>query len=309
MAKLVIKIDSKKIEFFDNIVLSTQINSIASSFSFDTFYDIQTYEFAKIETFRDDVLIFTGKVFSKTVPSGVSPEPFTYKCNSLTGVLEDCTLPLDAYPIQTANKTLLEIVNNICSYFDITVKIDSSATSDVNGFYTLQDQSPEKKAADIINDLCSQKNLILTHNSRGELIITKKIAGNNPKVPQHIKLNKSYNYRKFYAEYNVLGQQSATDDTTKQATSTFSTIDSTRSITKIQKDGDSSSTQENADSLKYNSYTANTLSIEFHDFFANTGDIFIINNVKTICNAMNYNYNSRGETCSLNLLNYKIYDR
>jgi len=309
MSEIIIKINGEKLEFFDNVVFSSQINSISSSFSFNTFYDIPLYEFAKIQVYRNNVLFFTGTVIEKIDPNNTSPEPFNYKCYSLTGILEDCTIPLESYPIQTKEKTLKEIVENLCNNFEITVKIDSSASSDISSEYEIKDQSPDSRVSDIINNLCSQQNLILTHNAKGELIITKKVLGNNETYPFIVKSQKRYNYRSFYYQYNVLGQQPANDDTEKEISTRFSNIDKKRTITVIQNEGDSSITQKQANAVRNDSYKSNSLNIEFNDFFANVGNIFIVDDVKCLCNSVNYNYNSKGETCAVSLLNSKVYQR
>lgn len=309
MPEVIIKVNGEKLEFFNNLSYSTQIDAISSSLSFDTFLEIETYEFAEIEVLRENILIFTGKVFSKSVPNEERPKPFNYKCYSLTGILEDSTIPLDNYPIQTQNKTLKEIVENICGIFDITLKIDVSANSDVSQVYELQDQSPQTKASDIINGLCSQNNLIVSHNAKGELLITKTVGTQAELRSQIVISKKNYNYRKFYSKYAVLGQQSIGNDTTKQAVANFGRIDEKRNITRVQNSGDSGITQKQADAFKNDSYKANTFNINLHDDFINIGEIFIINNVKSICNAMNYNYKAGSETCSISLLNYKVYER
>lgn len=309
MSELIIKVEGKKIEFFDNVAYSSQIDAISSSFSFDTFFDIKTYEFAKIEVLRNNTLIFTGKVISKTIPNEVTPKPINYKCYSLTGILEDSTLPLDSYPIQTQDKSLKEIVQKICDSFNVTVKFDSSASSDLNAVYTLQDQSPDEKAIDIINKLCSQRNLLLTHNVKGELIITKKLSETQGILNNILQSNKSYNYRNFYRNYVILGQQGIQSDASRKSVSKFSVIDEKRNITKIQSDGDSDVSQKQADAFKYDSYKSNTFDVQLNDEFVNIGQIYIVNNVKCVCNSVNYNYRAGQETCAISLLNPKVYER
>ena len=309
MFKTVIKINGEKLEFFDNIAFSTSLNAISSSFSFSTFYIIANYEFAKIEVLRDDVLYFTGKVIAPTFPNSAKPEPITYKCYSLTGELEDCTLPLSSYPIQTKNKSLKEIIEGIVLSFDIIVKFDKSADSDINKKYTLQNQNPTEKASSIINRLCTQYNLIVTHNAKGELIVTKKIIGEQANYPIPIKSPRSYNYRKFYNQYLILGQKSIKGGSSRQATAKFTNIPESRNISKIQKDGDADSSIEQANAMRAASYNSNSLTLEFHDYFGNVGEIYDIDDVKLIANSMNYSQKAGSETCTICLLNKRIYDR
>jgi len=309
MSDIEIKVNGQKLKFFDNVTLSTSIDAIASTFAFSSFYDLPEYEFSKIEVKRNRILIFSGVVIGKDVPNNVQLQPFTYRCYTKTGILEDCTLPQAAYPIQTANKTLKEIVNSICSNFNITVKIDPSAAGDVTGTYKIQNQEPDQKAKDIINSLCSQKNLVLSHNNKGDLIITKKVLGKQARIPLTLGANRTYNYRGFYGKYLVLGQQSILGDTERVAEETFNNIPSERNITKIQRDGDSGNTSNQALAMKYDSYKGNQQSIQFNDYFANVGDLVVFDRVKMIVNSMNYNYRAGSETCTINLLNTKIYER
>ncbi len=309
MPSLIIKINGKKLEFFDNVTLSTTLNAISSSFSFSTFFVIEKYEFAKIEVLRNNVIIFTGKVFAPSFPETTKPEPINYKCYSLTGELEDCSLPLSSYPIQTQNKSLKEIIESIVASFDVVVKFDSSALSEINKKYTLQDQNPTAKASQIINTLCSQKFLILTHNAKGELIITKSVIGKLAKPPLATKTPRNYNYRKFYNKYLILGQKSIKGGSKRQATAIFTNLPENRNISKIQSDGDAGNTQQQADAMRADSYKSNSRTLEYHDYFGNVGEIYDIQGVEMIANSMNYNYKSGSETCTITVLNKKVYDR
>lgn len=309
MPDLEIKINGQKLKFFDNFSFSRSIDSIASTCSFSTFLDLQNYEFSEVEVKRNKALIFTGVVIGKDEPDNVQPEPFIYRCYSKTGILEDCSLPKSAYPIQTINKSLKEVVKSICNNFGIKVKIDSSASSNASKTYKLQDQEPDKKAKDIINSLCTQADLVLSHNAKGELIITKKVLGNQAKDSPYVGSNKTYNYRNFYNKYLVIGQQSITSDTERIAQETFNNIPTERSITKIQRDGDSGSTSNQALAMKNDSYKGNQQTIQRNNYFANVGDFEKFKGVKMIVNSMNYNLMAGKETCSINLLNTKIYER
>lgn len=309
MTSLVIKINGENLEFFDNVTLSTSIDAISSSFSFSSFLNLESYEFSEIEVLRNDVIIFTGFVFSKAAPENQSPEPFNYKCYSRTGILEDCSLPLSSYPVQTVNKTLKEIVESICSNFDITVKFDPSADSEINKNYSLQSQSPVTKAAEIINKLCSQRDLILTHNSKGELIITKSLIGEDASPPIKIKSNRAYNYRKFFNKYLIVGQKGLRGGSARQAEAVLSEISEKRNITKTLTDGNSESAQTQAEAMKNDSYKSNSYNIDFHDYFENIGAKYKYNGVDMVVNSMNWNFRSGSETCSISLLNAKVYKR
>ena len=77
----------------------------------------------------------------------------------------------------------------------------------------------------------------------------------------------------------------------------------------IQSDGDADSSIEQANAMKFDSYKSNSMTLEFHNYFGNVGEIYDIGGVKMIANSMSYNYKAGLETCTINLLNKKIYDR
>jgi len=260
MSKITLKIDGKKLQFFENFNYSAQIDTIAGSLTFSSFVDFETFAYQKVEAYRDNILIFTGEIVNKDIPKSSPPAPFSYQCESMPHVLAECTLPTESYPLQLENSTLKDIVEYICSFFEVEVIFDQSASSEASGTYKMADIGLAKKAAELINDLATEKGLILTNDSFGRLIVTKKIEQSEIKLPKFIDNKKAFNLRNFYHNYIALGQAPVGEDADIQFIARFSNIDPKRNITQIQDSG-SVGTIENkaigmrADSLKsiYNS--------------------------------------------------------
>ena len=85
-----LKIDGQELKFFDKFGYSAQIDTVYNSISFSSFKNFETFDYLKVEAFLDDLLIFTGEIVGKTIPDSTPPEPFTYKCESLTPLLVRC---------------------------------------------------------------------------------------------------------------------------------------------------------------------------------------------------------------------------
>lgn len=309
MSKIELKIDGKKLKFFDSFSYSAQIDTIAGSISFNSFIDYETFDYLLVEAYRDDILIFTGEIIDKTIPKTTPPAPFGYKCESLTHILSECTLPTDAYPLQLENSTLKDIVEYICGYYEITVLFDQSASSEADGQYKLSDLGLAKPAAQIINELVTQVGLILTNDSFGQLIVTKNIEQSEITLPRYLTNNKSFNLKEFYYNYIALGQAPVGQDLDIQAIARFSNIDQRRNITKIQDSGGINTIEKKAEGMRADSLKAISQSLSFSNFFCNIGDFVTIGDSKLIINQIDYSYNAGGEACNIGLVDSQLYER
>lgn len=309
MSKIKIKINGKEIRKFDSFAFSDQINTLFAVVSFNSFIDFQDYEYLLVQAFRDDVLIFTGEIINKNTPTETPPKPFTYKCESLTHILSESTLPTEAYPLQLDNGTLKEIVEYICSFFDIKVVFDVSAQNEANLAYELADLELGKKSGNIINDLVTQQGLILSHDAFGRLVVTKNIEQTLVYLPKFLSSGKSFDLKKLFYNYIALGQAPIGQDADIQAIARFSNIDQRRNITKIQDSGGIDSIEQKAIGMRADSLKSLTNKYEFLNFFCNVGDFIKIDNNKLIINQIDYSYNATGESCSVSLLDSQIYHR
>lgn len=306
---IVLKIDGKKLDFFDSFAYSAQIDTIASSLSFSSFTDFETFDYLPVQAFKDDLLIFTGEIIGKTIPDETPPKPFTYKCESLPHILSECTLPTEAYPLQLENSTLKDIVEYICGFFDIIVVFDQSASAEAAGQYKLSDIALAKTAATIINELVTQVGLILTNDSYGRLIVTKSIEQNEITLPRYLSNGKSFDLKKFYHNYIALGQAPVGEDADIQAIARFSNIDERRNTTKIQDSGGIDTIESKALGMRADSLKAIRQSLTFDNFFPSVGDFVKIGNSKLIINQLDYSNNAGGESSTISLVDSQLYER
>lgn len=309
MPKLTLKIDGKEFRFFNSFSYSTQIDAIASSISFSSFSDFETFAYTPIQVFRNDVLIFTGEIIDKKITTETPPKPIIYKAQSLTHILTESTLPTEAYPLHLENSTLKDIVEYICGFFEVTVLFDASAESEAGSTYTQSSLGLGEVASKIVNDLVTQVGLILTHDAEGNLIVTKEILQEEIKLPLFLSNGQEFDLTKFYNNYIALGQTPITEDSDIQAIAKFDNIDERRNITKIQDSGDISTIEQKALGMRSDSLKNIKQDIRFNNFFANIGDFININDTKLVINQLDYSLNASGEAASIGLLDSQIYER
>jgi hypothetical protein len=309
MSKVVIKIDGTQLKLFDNFGYSAQIDTIFNTLSFDSFEDLPDFGYQKIEAYKDDLLIFTGEITGKSSPYGTPPAPYNYKAESLPHILSECTLPTEAYPLQLENSTLKDIIEYICSFFDVTFIFDQSASSEASGKYELSDLGLAKKAAELINDLVTRAGLILTTDSYGQLIATKTIEQSQVTLPRYLSNGKEFDLKGFYYNYIALGQAPVGEDADIQAIARFSNIDDRRNITQIQDSGGVGTVESMAAGMRADSLKNITQSLTFPKFFCNVGDFVVINDQKLIINNINYSYSSTSEGSSISLVDAQLYER
>lgn len=308
MSKIVLKIDGKKLDFFDSFATSTQIDTIASSLSFSSFTDFETYAYLPVQAFKDNLLIFTGQIVGKDPTDKTPPEPIKYKCESKPHILS-CTLPTEAYPLQLENSTLKDIIEYIVGFFDVVAVFDQSASSEAAGQYKLADLSLGKTAATIINELVTQAGIILTNDSYGQLVVTKTIEQNETTLPRYLSNGKAFDLKKFYHNYIALGQAPVGEDADIQAIARFSNIDERRNTTKIQDSGGIDTIESMALGMRADSLKSIRQSLSFDKFFPSVGDFVKIGDSKLIINQLDYSNNAGGESSTISLVDSQLYER
>lgn len=309
MPKLELKINGEKLLFYDGFNFSSQIDAISSSVSFNSFINFEAFDYSPIEVFRNGILIFTGEIIDKSIPDSVPKKPFGYKAESSTHILSECTLPTESYPLQLENLTLKDIVEYICSFFEVTVIFDQSSEAEANGKYKLSDLRLGDNASPIINDLVTQAGLILSHDAYGRLIVTKNITQSEIVLPRFTTNNKSFNLKKFYHNYIALGQAPIEQNNDIQAIASFANIDERRNTTKIQDSGGIDTIEKKAEGMRVDSLKSIRQGLSFNNFFCNIGDFIYINDYKLIINQISYSYSAGIEVSNISLIDSQVYDR
>lgn len=178
-----VKIDSKFYIQFDKITLSKKLNALASTFSFAAYLDPENaghkslaipLSYNKVEIYdEDDTLLLTGMVLNHAMSSRAAPDLFGLSGYSKTGILEDCCVPTKSYPLEHSGKTLASIAKSMASTLGISVIIDGSVSKESGLSYKKSTLEPDTTVGQYLSNLCSQRNVLVTHNEKGDLILMR----------------------------------------------------------------------------------------------------------------------------------------
>ena len=173
-----IKINGTYYVDFSDFSYEQSLDSIASCFSFACRFDRENRElfrpltFPRVEFFEDNgTLFFTGIIIDHSFQSAATSNLVQMSGYSLPGVLEDCTVPYGGYSLENNNVSLQEIVRRLIKPFNLQLVVDSSVAEEASKNYAKSAAAPEDVIKDYIAKLASQRNIILSHNEKGQIVL------------------------------------------------------------------------------------------------------------------------------------------
>lgn len=188
-----IKIGNTDLVFVNEINVSRSLDSIASTFSFkarfnpenDTHKELfKPLQYKKVEIYNsEDKLILTGTILNHAFDSDKNVNLVNISGYSICGILEDVTIPVSAYPMESINRSLKDIATRLCSLFNVKLVIDSSVTAKANQIFTTTTAASNTESIkSYIAKLTSQRNIVLSHNEKGEVVMFRPNDNMQPKI-------------------------------------------------------------------------------------------------------------------------------
>ena len=183
------RIRNRKVDFFNNFVLELKHDSVASSFGFGFYFDPNILEhkemacvthFHEVELFYNDEKILTGNITNQEFKVSSVKELCSFSGVSLPGVLEDCEIPINLYPLQSDGLSLSHIASRLLNPFEIKMIIDPSVQTKMNKSFITTTASEGQTVASYLVELASQKNIIISHNENGNLLFTESKTNLKP---------------------------------------------------------------------------------------------------------------------------------
>ena len=178
-----------EIDTFNNFSLSLRYDSVASAFSFSFYFDpnnpehkllFQPGHYHQVDIEHNGELLLRGWILGQSFGQASDKVLSSVNGYSLSGVLEDCEIPVDLYPLQSDTKNLREIANHLTSKFPFSVSIDGSVAAKMEQIYDITTASDTDSIKEYINSLASQKDIILSHTNKGNLLFTKAKTKQTP---------------------------------------------------------------------------------------------------------------------------------
>lgn len=210
--KVSLLINGKKFVFWTGITINRAIDTI-DAISFSAPFDYEAPEFK--ETFKpfayspvaitvNDETLFTGTMVDPR-PELAEAKTIEVGCYSKCGVLQDCTAPVTALPLEFNNLNLKDIASKLASYF----KIDVVFNGDPGPVFQRVACDPDKKIFEFLTDLAKQRGFVISSDENGNLLFWKSAGGNPVAVLEQgaspfMKVTPTFNPQDFYSELTGL---------------------------------------------------------------------------------------------------------
>lgn len=215
-----LKINGKDIRFQNEFNVTLKYDSIASTFSFNVYFDatnpdhkniFKPLEYNRVEIFHDNELLLTGTVLIHNFQDDANSQLIPISGYSLPGILDDCEIPVQNYPLQSLNMSLEQISNKLIKPFNLKVKVDPSVQSKMQKVFSSSTADEKQSIKAYLCSKASQKNIVLTHTPSGELFFTE---ANTQQIPifefsksiPGVEMSISINAQAMHSEITVLKQ-------------------------------------------------------------------------------------------------------
>lgn len=183
------RITNRKVDYFNQFKLNLQHASVASTFSFNFYFDplnhdhkemacVSHYHVATLE--HNGELLLTGYILSQGFNHKNVKELVAIGGYSLPGFLEDCEIPTSLYPLQSDGLTLRQIAQKLIKPFGLKMVVDPSVASKMDSVYDTSTASETQTIKGYLTELAAQKHVLLSHDAKGNLVFTSAKTKQKP---------------------------------------------------------------------------------------------------------------------------------
>src|ERR1700761_3134023 len=136
---MILKIGQKQVQQYNEVSISLHYDAVASTFGYDMYFDpanadhreyFRPCAYQDVTVDHEGQRVITGTALNIPFKSSPVKEMTKIGGSSKTGVLEDCEIPQEAYPLHMVGMTLEQIANKVCKPFGIKVIIDPAVSKE-----------------------------------------------------------------------------------------------------------------------------------------------------------------------------------
>lgn len=176
------RFENRKVKYFNKFTMNLVYNSIGSTFAFQSYFDPNNQEhvelyapshFHECTLEHNGELLLTGTILSQGFGQSNKKQMVGMSGYSRPGVLEDCEIPTTSYPLQFDGLSLAAIARRLCRPFKVDVVIDDAVSSKMNSSFKVSTASESQNIQSYLAELAKQKDIIMSHNEKGQLLFTK----------------------------------------------------------------------------------------------------------------------------------------
>jgi len=302
---MTIKINGVFVNLFNNGKITLKLDSIGSTFEFSSHFVANNIEhqvifkplqYRAIEFFNsENKLIFTGTILNHVFKSDKGRNLVVFSGYSKCGILEDVTIPVKNYPLESNNRSLIDIATRLCGFYGIKVSVSKNVSNLANtavkaktglkektDLKSLEAKSksvfgrtsagPTESVKDYLAKLCSQKNIILSHDEFGNVLLFQPEYDQKPKFffdkYNTLEMSLSFNGQALHSEIDIVSQPSDDNEGVSLTDKAINTlIPIFRPTTKVLTSGEETDTKQAAKNELAAELKAIQLSIKLQGIF------------------------------------------
>jgi prophage tail gpP-like protein len=172
------------IKLFNDVKIDLKYDAVGSTFAlkfyFDPF-DKQLAEAACVSHFHECILehngevLITGYILSSVLSSGAVVQLAQLGGYSKAGVLEDCEIPVELYPLQIDGLSIREMATKIIGYekFGLAFYVDDSISALMDEPISVTTIDVVQKIKGFFTEICRQRNIVISHTPDGNVWFTR----------------------------------------------------------------------------------------------------------------------------------------
>lgn len=186
---MILKINNRIIQQFENLTVSLKYESVSSSFTFGLQFDpdnsihkeiLLPLQYYPVTIEHEGELLITGTMLSHSFKTNSKKQLVPISGYAKTGVLEDCPIPPECFPLQNNNLSLKYVADKILSKFGLQAVIDPAVADRANTAFKKLTANDGQTVVSYLAELASQKHIIVTHNEYGNVVFTEAKASQAP---------------------------------------------------------------------------------------------------------------------------------
>lgn len=276
-----IKINNTEYDFFNQAKIDLKYNSIASSFQFSAFFDpndplhrelFRPLSFQRVVITEGRFTIMTGVTISHSFTVESNIKVATVTGYSLPGVLQDANISPDQYPLEVNGLTFREILSKLLKPFGLSFIVSDVVSDAVDRVIEKIEAKESQTVFSFINEIASQRNILLTHDEFGRLIVTRADAVGRAitiyreGIPAN-RIRLKTNGQKMHSQIFVQKQADVVNDNASEAQINNPYVNVYRPFVKTQTTGDDVTVAEAARNALSNELKNITLQIDSDRWF------------------------------------------
>lgn len=173
---MIFKVNQKRFFNFSSYSITLTYNAIASKFSLSAVSRIpdELFDFPDCEIIDENHgLLLTGTILAPSLVSNKNFQPITLGGYSKSGILEDCTIPSGAYPLQFDNLSLKEITESVLKHYDVSYSHSDSLENEINLPFEKIKSEVTGSVKQFLTGLAKSRGIITSNTSDGGIFYAR----------------------------------------------------------------------------------------------------------------------------------------